>query len=128
MNTTANANHIDCNTTANFLHEYTKMCNRYCGKCEQCPMHQLAIEKKVRNCHSAFTSYPSETLSTVQKWSDEHKEKTVMEDFLEKYPNAPLKAQGIPETCPKCLGYEEKCKCQYQCVRCWNRPLEELQK
>lgn len=57
----------------------------------------------------------------------EHPPKTMLQDFLEKYPNAPLNINGdYPECCPFMLGYKKgDCiKPRGTCVECWNRPVE----
>ena len=60
-------------------------------------------------------------------WSQEHPRKTMLQDFLEKYPYAKLRNDGTPEgICPDILGYEDgESWCDRKCVKCWNRPLEE---
>ena len=57
--------------------------------------------------------------------------KTIFDDFKEKYPNAPLEVSGEPTICPYQLGYFnksdspcEKFGYDYDCVSCWNRPIE----
>lgn len=57
----------------------------------------------------------------------EHPPKTMLQDFLEKYPDAPLNINGdYPECCPFMLGYKKgDCiKPRGTCVECWNRPVE----
>lgn len=65
----------------------------------------------------------------VEKWSKEHPRKTILQDFLEKYPKAPMDEKGFPkDVCPFALGYEEDdCGVYFadKCFDCWNRPLEE---
>lgn len=50
--------------------------------------------------------------------------KTMLEDFLEKYPNAPINDKGLPAPCPRDLGYEKDAfyDCSL-CNACWNRPV-----
>lgn len=57
----------------------------------------------------------------------EHPQKTMLQDFLEKHPDAPLNANSdYPECCPFMLGYKKgDCiKPRGTCVECWNRPVE----
>ena len=50
--------------------------------------------------------------------------KTMLEDFLEKYPKATLEADGTPIICPHNLGYEKFNECDTgNCVECWNRSV-----
>ena len=52
-------------------------------------------------------------------------EKTILQDFLEKYPNAELNDDGVPKPCPYWLGYKDMPFCnRIRCVECWNRPME----
>lgn len=53
--------------------------------------------------------------------------KTILDDFLEKYPKSPLDDEdGTPEVCPTQLGYEIDCS-RMTCKECWSRPLNEVQ-
>lgn len=53
--------------------------------------------------------------------------KTYLSDFLEKYPNALLKGNGMPPICPDTLGYFKPkcCESSCDCIKCWNTPMEE---
>lgn len=61
---------------------------------------------------------------------NENKPKIYLEDFLEKYPNAPIKLDGSPYICPCDLGYESidgrfcKRNLYGTCVECWSRPMK----
>lgn len=90
--------------------------------CEKCPFYK----SKIIGCREFFP----ESVDIVEKWSKEHPAKTMLTDFLEKYPNARLDGNGVPRFCPKDLGYEKdgKAHCRnLHCVDCWNRPLEEVE-
>ena len=77
-------------------------------------------------------------ISVVEQWSKEHPRKTRMQDFIEKYPNAPLEDGKTPYVCPHQLGYakpvnglgcclkkDNKCLTDPSvCVSCWNEPVE----
>ena len=55
----------------------------------------------------------------------ETKQKTMMEDFFEKFPDAPKEASGSPRMCPNRV-YDVKCwPCglPLDCVACWSRPV-----
>ena len=80
------------------------------------------------SCAELEIDYPEEAVAIVEKWSQEHPQKTMLSDFLEKYPNAQLDKNGTPCVCPDELGYCEGRYCkpnELDCVKCWNRPLEE---
>lgn len=67
--------------------------------------------------------------SILVKWAEEHPERTIMDDFLEKFPKAPLKEDGTPEVCAKWLGYCNDCYGENHkmllCFDCWRRPMTE---
>lgn len=70
----------------------------------------------------------SSLLDELENWDKEHPRKTILQDFLEKYPDAQLIEGKIPYICPYRLGYPvyEQCICgnEYTCLSCWNRELE----
>jgi hypothetical protein len=54
------------------------------------------------------------------------KKKTYMEDFFEKFPNAPRDPEsGEPQVCPNNIYAGAKDGCACGCVECWNREMEE---
>lgn len=56
------------------------------------------------------------------------KKKTYMEDFFEKFPNAPRDPNGEPRICPDKIYVGAKnvdAACDVGCVECWNREMEE---
>lgn len=69
----------------------------------------------------------SEMFEAIEKWAEEHPQKTILQEFLEKYPGARIDNRGIPpELCPGDLGYSEHENCGTGvCTECWNRPLED---
>lgn len=120
-------------TALEFLKEWKRMCAFYRGKelhCGDCP-----IDKK-RGCWYCgkwiLEDAPAEeAIALIQKWSEEHPVKTMLQDLKEKYPKAVMKLNGIPKFCPCELGYENEnasvlCQVKFgsDCVACWNRPLE----
>lgn len=78
-------------------------------------------------CEELEMLYPERAIEIIEKWSQEHPGKTMLQDFLEKYPKANLNIDGTPKgVCPYSLGYEEEQDwCNGRCMKCWNRPLEE---
>lgn len=93
--------------------------------CRDCPLSSKNNGIDI-SCVEFEALYPERAVKIVEKWSQEHPRKTMLEDFLEKFPKAPLK-KGIPKfACPKYLGYTDtEDICDGKCVDCWNRPLEE---
>lgn len=98
--------------------------------CKDCPLSRDNNGKGV-SCPELETLHSEKSISIVQKWSAAHPRRTILKDFLEKYPDAPLMDEGYPEICPHHLGYEEEtCAEEFnqKCKECWNRPLEEVRK
>lgn len=107
----------------NFVKEYNRMCNKYDG-CQGCPLDGKDCEivsKKINADH---------IVNVVEKWSKEHPQKTMMQDFFEKHPNAPRDKDGFPTICPYECGYTKDTFCPEEsfgkgCSLCWNRPIGE---
>ena len=75
--------------------------------CGNCPLSSSNNDINI-SCTSLETDYPDKAIEIVQRWSDEHPQKTYLTDFLDKHPNAPL-TNGIPSgLCPYYLGYMTK--------------------
>ena len=96
--------------------------------CSDCPFSNINNGKGL-SCSDFEAEYPEEVVAMVEKWAAEHPQKTMLQDFLERYPNAPLdKSDGTAIICPYEIGYEEQCldrNCNdIGCVKCWNRPIE----
>ena len=116
---------IDCKKTENYLKERKRMCER--NQCDECSLGSKS-NGTYKTCRVFENDYPSEAMKIVQKWSDEHPQKTYLTDFLDKHPNAPL-TNGIPSGfCPYYLGYMTKKEfeeCSTHCKKCWNTPVVE---
>lgn len=66
----------------------------------------------------------------VEQWSKAHPQKTMMQNFFEKFPNAPKRVDGAPKmVCPYHVGYvselEDCDNFHRKCLECWSRPLED---
>lgn len=117
---------IDCSKTENFLREKQRMCKQIRENCHVCPLGS-ANNGTGDLCSNFISLSPAKSIEIVQEWSDEHPQKTMLEDFLEKYPNAPLNENGSPKVCPYLVGYEDEGDCNRygNCKICWDRPYEE---
>ena len=90
--------------------------------CEECPFSFRNNGKKLL-CGGFELEHLEEAVTIVQKWSQEHPRKTILQDLLEKYPSTIIdEVNEIPTMCPHQLGYEYTC--DDNCIDCWNRPLE----
>lgn len=102
-----------------YLKEINRMCNTFGLSCSGCPLGNSA-----EDCDDLQRERPEKAVAIVEKWSAEHPQKTILQDFLEKYPNAKL-SEGIPKSCCHFLGYPQPNECEFKkCRDCWNRPLE----
>lgn len=80
-----------------FLKQYDRMCEYYTG-CSDCPIKKFC-----------FDTEPEEFVSKVEQWSQTHPQKTMMQDFFEKFPKAPKEEDGTPiDICPSYCGYTDE--------------------
>lgn len=124
---------IDCSKTENYFAEKARMtkkdklgrCKLYCGECLLSNKNNGTSENLL--CGAFEAIYPEKAISIIQKWSDEHPQRTYLSEFLKHYPNAILDESGVPDGVIPCdLGVKERDdSCYYNCVKCWNQPIEE---
>lgn len=103
-----------------FYPKYRRMCKSY-KKCEGCP-------RNGKGCLEFDMDLDAigELENNVERWAEEHPQRTRLQDFREKYPNAPNLDNGRPMICCANLGYDEDWMlCNSDCVACWNKPVEE---
>lgn len=105
-----------------------RMCEHYVNGCSHCPMYLNKIRDM--SCNDFIMTFPASSEKIISTWAEENPQKTILQDFLEKYSNAPLYKTGIPKACPIDLGYyDSKCPAlkedTIECKECWNRPLED---
>lgn len=145
---------IDCAKTENYFAEKRRMTKRHklngggyiCElNCTECPLSSFNNGTTDNTACSDFeTLYPEKAIAIMQKWSDEHPQKTYLSEFLKNYPKAQLrtvllysqleavKAGIISPEIPKCicpyhlgLMSSDDCRKDHNCVKCWNQPLPE---
>lgn len=124
---------IDCLKTENYFAEKVRMTKKHklnggayiCElNCTECPLSSLNNGTTDNMACSDFeTLYPEKAISIVQKWSDEHPQRTYLTEFLEHYPNAQLNDKGLPLICPHILGLMRREDCRANCIECWNQPI-----
>lgn len=111
-----------------FIKEYRRMCKKYayidvCGEScsSECPLYGGYCDVSYENLEADYI------VSKVEQWSQAHPQKTMMQDFFEKFPNALKDSSGNPMVCPQALGYGDFCcdDTNHNCTMCWSRPLEE---
>ncbi len=115
---------MNCNDTMTFLMERKRMCELNISNCWKCPAKGLGCTL----VPSAYSEYDHKNLlNAVKKWSDEYPVKTYKDDFLEKFPKAPLNGYGIPLACRKCVYENYDCQ-GIECGKCWNEPMKDKTK
>lgn len=110
----------DCSKILDYRHEWNRMCDAIFNEgCDNCP-----IKEAGESCyHIHFIT--QKHIEIIQKWSNEHPEKTRKQAFLEIFPKADVRLIGINKAC---FGYLIGEKCgdakgrEIGCEGCWNRP------
>ena len=124
---------IDCSRTENYFAEKQRMTKKhklnrggYACKlnCADCPLSHLNNGSTML-CSDFEALYPEKAIESVQKWSNEHPQKTYLGEFLKNYPNAPLNRDGVPKMCLYVLGFMSMDDCRDGCIECWNQPIKE---
>lgn len=127
---------IDCSKTENYFAEKLRMTKRTreegCKiKCSECPLScQNNGTSEFTSCITFEMLYPEKAIKIVQRWSDEHPQRTYLSEFLKNYPNAELNC-GVPRICLKELGAISGCAktkkgdFYISCHSCWKQPLPE---
>lgn len=127
---------IDCSKTENYMHEKARMTksvvNGVCHiRCTDCPLSRFNNNEKI--ICSELELFHSETaVQIVQRWSDEHPQKTYLSELLKYFPKVELNNKGLPKwICPHELGLNEIEDCggtDNYCAECWNQPIEDGEK
>ena len=102
------------------IKDLKRMCASYTG-CLNCELY-------VNGCIKIY-DLPDNADEIVDKWVKEHPVKTYMQDFFEKFPNAPKEKGGEPTTCIENIYgdvgvSQEECRKQ-SCAECWNQEMKE---
>ena len=123
---------IDCSKTENYFAEKRRMTKReekvLCEfNCMECPL-SCVNNDEGDLCIAFEMCYPEKAIAIVQKWSDEHPQKTFLSEFLKHYPNVKLWDDGTPKClCPHRLGLKDidNCRKHHICVECWNQAIKD---
>ena len=102
------------------IKDFARMCMAY-EFCSACP---LGKAKNVHSivCQRFLYEKTDEADRIITEWCKEHPEKTYLQDFLEKFPGAGLKDDGLPLACRADLY--GTCKC-IVCKDCWNEVMPD---
>lgn len=122
----------DCSNTEEYFAEKQRMTKRTSGgtckiNCSDCPLSYKnnGVPGYV-SCVNFEMCYPQQAISIMQRWSNEHPQRTYLTEFLEHYPNAELDENGIPKICRWKLGLaaiKERNCVEGDCIKCWNQPV-----
>lgn len=98
---------IDCTKTTNYFTEKLRMTKRtkngLCKiKCSNCPLCSNNNGEGL-SCPTFEMYYPEKAVKAVQRWSDEHPQKTYLMEFLKHYPNTLLDDDGTPAGVCLCM-------------------------
>lgn len=82
-----------------FLKEKKRMCDSFRdSSCEGCLIYAIDIGT---GCFDFQDDHPKQTIGNCREMGGRTSEKNmVLQDFLEKYPNAIMEDGGFPEPCP----------------------------
>lgn len=123
---------IDCSKTENYFAEKLRMTKRTKeGSCQtnciDCPLYsENNGTSEGLSCMCLEMHYPKKAIKIVQKWSDEHPQKTYLTELLKIFPNTPLNDDGTPKgICLHELGATslDNCEVDNACAKCWNQPI-----
>lgn len=110
-----------------FIKEYYRICEAH-EDCVDCPF----IKEEIDIPCDLISKNAEKIVSIVKQWAKEHPRKTMIQDFFEKFPNAPRTVNGLPFPCPFKCGYTKNSNCPFgrnnpsdDCSECWFRLLEE---
>lgn len=105
------------------IRTWDRMCANFADGCSPCPLHKARGNK---TCRDWVGKNPDEAIKIFVKWAAENPEKTIMDDFFEKFPNALRTSTGVPKACARHIGYIKECY-RTDCAECWQKPLEEVE-
>lgn len=132
---------IDCLKTENYFAEKVRMtkkhklnggayiCELNCTECSLSSLNNGTTDNMA--CSDFETLYPEKAIAIVQKWSDEHPQKTYLTELLKIFPNTPLNDDGTPKgICLYELGATslDNCEVDNACAKCWNQTIEDDEK
>lgn len=103
------------------IKDLKRMCDTY-KDCHECPLNDTCGGDSV-------SALPDNADEIVDKWVSEHPIKTYLQDFFEKFPNAPKGRNRIPIACWNHIYgdgiYGGGNDCVGDCIKCWNQEMKE---
>lgn len=105
------------------IHDYARMCRSFGGRCSICPLNKF-MDKYMKNCGRVLFIHASEVSAIIDKWCEEHPQKTYLQDFLEKFPNAQVNFGNASIICASYV-YGDALTCKGRCAECWNTVMPD---
>lgn len=110
------------------IKDFARMCNSF-QNCVECPLCPTSLG---RSCLDTMQNNTEFLDSAVDKWCKEHPQKTYLQDFLEKFPDAATD-DGVPVACRADLYGTCTCTCRLvgkddytvDCRKCWNEVMPD---
>lgn len=105
------------------VEKFQKDVERFCKShhnCTGCSLNELTY-----GCCSI--DHLTEIIPVVQKWEEEHSDKTYLSDFKEKFPNMDISSSFYTHYCvERFYGFDKKPESciRTDCEDCWNRVME----
>lgn len=113
----------------NILKEWQRMCRAMSDEKDDC-LRDCPIVGTCPITSESITEIDIEDMEqAIRKWAEEHPRKTYLQDFKEKFPNAP--GGYLPGGLCRNAVYTGQIECCYadiddmSCLKCWNRPMED---
>ena len=100
---------------------------RMCESNDQCKHCPIPAHDATR-CHAWVMRNAGHASEILAKWAAEHPERTIADDFFEKHPKAMKHPKGTPQACAQTISYVKSCTVGCNCFKCWQRPLEEVER
>jgi len=110
------------------IKQRNRMCANYVYCRGGCPLWDPFTGAAMINCGEFMKAEPEKFEKLVMEWAKKHPEKTMMDVFFEKFPDAPKRSNGTPTLCPDKVGLAKKktepCR-KDDCLECWSRPAPD---
>lgn len=113
-----------------FFEEAHRMCKAH-KICTKCPLSCNVVCLFGGTPDNWTPEEIEEAAPIIEKWSHDHPRKTRLQDFLEKYPHAPMDEDRLPFLAPRSVGYCGNTPC-FDCKKakgkttawCWEQEVE----
>lgn len=100
------------------IEDYARMC-KASVECDRCPFGNFS-----GSCSIFVRAHPAEASAIIDKWCAEHPQKTYLQDFLEKFPNAQVNFGNASIICASYV-YGDALTCKGRCAECWNTVMPD---